>query len=132
MTWARGHGLPGGRRSAVIVVLLLASLVLVGILGWQAWRLQQSNEAVADSVLREYAILVVDEFGRRATTALGYRAYYPLITAIADLDSLSAMHAALDAGPAAGVPACLATGLFIVTEGETQTDIGEPSPAVRT
>jgi signal transduction histidine kinase len=128
MSRSRMHRLPGGWRSPVIVLMLLASLALVGVLGWQSWRLQRSNASVAESVLREYAALAVDEFARRATTTLGYRGYYPLITAIADSDA-PAMRAALNAGPDPQL-ASLVSAFFVVTDQGARTDTGETSPAL--
>ena len=51
--------------------MLLVSLLLIGLLGWQSYRLQQSNDATTETVLHEYAILAADEFGRRLTATLG-------------------------------------------------------------
>jgi signal transduction histidine kinase len=130
MSRSRIQVLPGARRSPLILVLLLASLVLVGVLGWQSWRLQRSNAVIAEAVLHDYAGLVIDEYERRATTALGYRGYYPLITAIANSESPSAMREALDAGQPDDRPPSLVAGLFIVTDDGTQMDIGAPGPVV--
>lgn len=65
-----------GKRPLAIIGMLVLSLLLIAVLGWQSWQLQRSNDAAAESVLREYAILVADEYGRRAGAELGYRGYY--------------------------------------------------------
>lgn len=112
-----------GRRPLVIVALLSVSLLLVGILGWQAWRIQQANAAVAESVLREYAILVADEYGRRAMAGLGYYGYFPLVQRIADLPSPRAMR---EATPDTTV----ASNYFRITAGQRQIEIKDVSPGI--
>ena len=66
--------------------------------------------------------------GRRRRSVIA--GYYPLITAIANSESPSAMREALDAGRPEDRPPSLAAGLFIVTDDGTQTEVGAPGPAV--
>jgi hypothetical protein len=101
------------RRPSAIIGMLLVSLVLIGILGWQSYRLQQSNEARAESVLREYAILVADEFGRRLTVTLGYQGYFQLISRFDDPQSAGDMSKMLTDGDQSAGAANLADGLFV-------------------
>lgn len=108
-------------RPLAIVAMLLTALLLIGVLGWQSWRLQQSNEATADSVLREYGILVADEYGRRASAELGYRGYYQLVSRLAGLGDPAAMRAALDADEALAGAANLASGFFVLRGREVAT-----------
>ncbi len=118
------------RRPFAIVAMLLAALVLIGVLGWQAWRLQQTNAATADSVLREYGILVADEYGRRASAELGYRGYYQLVSRLAGLGDPGAMRAVLDADDALAAAANLAAGFFVLRDREVATDGLEVSSEV--
>lgn len=79
-------------RPVIIITLLLACLALIGVLGWQSWQLQKSNDAVAKSVQRDYATLAADEYGRRITAALGYRGFFQIISRIDDpLDAASVL-----------------------------------------
>lgn len=102
----------------VIIGMLLASLFLIGVLGWQSYRLQQSSKATAESVLREYAILVADEFGRRLTADLGYRGYYQLISLFDDPQSADEMLAAVSVDQPVDAIAQLAGGYFVF-DGDT-------------
>lgn len=102
-----------GRRPLAILGMLFASLLLIGVLGWQAYRLQESNSAVAESVLREYAILATDEFGRRLTAALGYRGYYPLISQFDDPKDANEMLSTLSSAADNSKVAKLAAGFFV-------------------
>lgn len=110
-----------GRRPLAIIGMLLVSLLLMGVLGWQSWQLQRSNDAAAESVLREYGILVADEYGRRVTNELGYRGYYQLITQIGALPDAVAMEAALSQKPELAELAKLAGGFFVLDESGLQT-----------
>lgn len=101
------------RRPVAIVGMLLVSLLLIGVLGWQSYRLQQSNNATADSVLREYAILVADEFGRRLTATLGYRGYYQLISRFENPQNADEMLASISGDQQAAAIAKLAGGYFV-------------------
>ena len=71
--------------------MLLTSLLLIGVLGWQAWTLQKSNAATAQSVLRDYAMLAADEYARRSFAAIGYRGYYKLVSRFDESGSVAAM-----------------------------------------
>lgn len=113
MSLTRPNTLFNAKRPAAIVAMLLVSLFLIGVLGWQSWRLQQSNDAAADSVLREYAILVADEFGRRLTRTLGYQGYYLLISSFDDPQSADEMHTTVSQNMQSGDAASLAGGFFV-------------------
>ena len=63
------------QRPFLIVALLLFCLILVAALGWQYWRLQQSNTEAAAAVLRDNEMQVADEFGRRFTKSVSYFGY---------------------------------------------------------
>jgi signal transduction histidine kinase len=101
-------------RPIAIVLLLSAALLLIGLLGWQSWQLQQSHSATADSVLREYGILVADEFGRRAIAGLGYQGYYTLVTRIAGFDSPAAMREQADTDATLADAADLAATYLVI------------------
>lgn len=101
-------------RPIAIVLMLSAALVLIGVLGWQSWQLQRSHAATADSVLREYGILVADEFGRRAIAGLGYEGYYTLVTRIARFDNPAAMREEAAADAALADAAGLAATFFVI------------------
>ena len=70
-------------RSRYLLALMVASLILTILLGWQAQDAARSHHATAEQVLRDYAALAADEFVRRTTNQVGYYGYYPLITALA-------------------------------------------------
>jgi signal transduction histidine kinase len=93
MRTIESNGLLSGKRPLAIFGMLSLSLLLIAVLGWQSWQLQQSNDRAAESVLREYAILVADEYGRRATAELGYGGYYQLISRIAAVPKAAEMAA---------------------------------------
>ncbi len=122
MAMTRTNTMLSRGRPFVIVAMLLAALVLIGVLGWQSWRLQQSNAATADSVLREYGILVADEYGRRASAELGYRGYYQLVTRLAGLGDPGAMRAALDADETLAGAASLVVGFFVIRDRQLAMD----------
>ncbi len=103
----------GGKRPLAIVAMLLASLLLIGVLGWHSWRLQQSNMATAESVLREYGILVADEYARRSTAAIGYRGYYQLITLLGEPQTADEMFDTVSHSEKIGEAAGLADGFFV-------------------
>lgn len=103
----------GGKRPAAILVMLLTSLLLMAVLGWQSWRLQQSNAATADSVLREYGILVADEFSRRSTAAIGYAGYYQMISGLGEAQSIDAMLDLLERDSRLAAATTLAGGIFL-------------------
>lgn len=68
--------------SAWIIALLLASLILVAALAWQAVDAALSHRKVAAAVLRDYARLAADEFVRRSLAEVGYYGYYRVLTAL--------------------------------------------------
>ncbi len=68
--------------SALLVGLLVASLLLVAVLAWQAVDAARSHRAVAESLLRDYAQLAADELVRRTVNEVGYYGYYPLLNAL--------------------------------------------------
>jgi len=123
----RSVSVVSGKRPLIIIGMLLASLLLMGVLGWQSWRLQQSNDVAAESVLREYGTLVADEYGRRITSELGYRGYYQLIAKIGELPDAVAMKAALSQFPELTE---LASGFFVLDERGLQTDSIPQTPAL--
>ncbi|MDQ6894862.1 MAG: HAMP domain-containing histidine kinase [Acidobacteriota bacterium] len=71
-----------GSRSGPVVGLLLLSLVMTGVLAWQAQASTAYHRVAAEKVLRDYAMLTADEFARRTVTELGFYGFYPLVTAI--------------------------------------------------
>lgn len=102
-----------GKRPVAIVAMLSTSLLLIAVLGWQSWRLQLSNAATADSVLREYAILVADELSRRSFATIGYAGYYQLISGLGEAKTADEMRdMSQGATPVAGA-ARLADGFFL-------------------
>jgi signal transduction histidine kinase len=82
------HGMKAGRRrgetsrSGLIVALLLSSIVLAGVLTWQAQLSMLSQRAEAEKVLRDYAMLAADEFARRSVNELGFNGFYAIVTAL--------------------------------------------------
>lgn len=110
------------RRPLIIVLMLLTCLVLIGVLGWQSWRLQQSNDAVARSVQRDYASLAADEYGRRITAALGYRGYFQVISALENPIDATAMRASIQKDEQIAGAAHLVDGVFVVSNGEITVD----------
>lgn len=128
MRGSAANTIPSRGRPLAIVVMLSLALALIGVLGWQSWRLQQSNAATADSVLREYGILVADEFGRRAIAALGYQGYYSLVSRLSGLGDPKAMETALEGEDALARATGLVSGFFVVRAGTIETDGYELSP----
>jgi len=113
-----------GKRSIAIVAMLSTSLLLMAVLGWQSWRLQQSNVATADSVLREYGILVADELSRRSTAEIGYAGYYQLISGLGEAQSTAAMLMFREADSRLATASTLAAGFFLHdVNGLTTADI---------
>lgn len=70
------------RRSALVVILLLASLAMMGVLAWEAYDSARTQRASIEAVLRDYAALAGSEFVRRAAAAIGYSGHYKLITSL--------------------------------------------------
>lgn len=64
----------------VVMGLLLGSLLLTVILAWQAQISATSHLRTAENVLREYALLVSDEFVRRSLAEIGFYGYFHLAT----------------------------------------------------
>jgi len=120
-----------GRRPIVIVLMLVASLVLIGMLGWQSWRLQQSNDAAALSVQRDYGNLAADEYGRRITAALGYRGYFQIISRIDEPASAEDMRATIEQDASIAGAARLIEGLFVADSSGVLGDGLELSPALQ-
>ncbi len=77
--------------SAVIVGLLLACLILVGVLTWQAWDAGHSHRQVAETVLRDYARLAADEFVRRSSSEVGFYGYIKLLAALHPDDAVGGL-----------------------------------------
>jgi signal transduction histidine kinase len=69
-------------RSVLTVLLLAGTLFLVGILTLQAQFAWSYQRFTAEGVLRDYSRLVADELIRRMNQAIGYRGFYPLVTAM--------------------------------------------------
>jgi signal transduction histidine kinase len=110
------------RRPLVIISLLLACLGLIGLLGWQSWQLQQSNDAAARAVQRDYANLAADEFGRRITSALGYRGYFQVISSLDNPTSADDIRAAMQLDDRITLAAELVDGVFVADPGRISTD----------
>lgn len=77
-----GSSLVRRASSATLVGSLIASLVLVTVLAWQAVEANRSHQAVAERLLRDYAQLAADEMVRRGSAEVGFRGYYPLLTVL--------------------------------------------------
>ncbi len=56
-------------------LLLCASVVLIAVLAWQAYRAAASHRALAERVLHDYADLAATEVGRRGTSYIGNYGY---------------------------------------------------------
>jgi signal transduction histidine kinase len=69
-------------RSGLVVGLLLLTLVLAGVLTWQAQVSTRYHRVTAEKVLRDYSMLAADEFVRRTVTELGYSGFFPVATAL--------------------------------------------------
>ena len=70
----------GLSRSRLIIGLLIGCLLLVLGLAWQAHQTMQTHLATATKVLQDYAMLVADEYSRRAMGQLGYYGYYTYVS----------------------------------------------------
>jgi signal transduction histidine kinase len=79
-----------GSRSGLIAGLLAVSLLLAGVLTWQAQVSVRDHRATAEKVLRDYAMLAADEFARRAAVELGFSGFFPLISAVKEARVLPA------------------------------------------
>jgi signal transduction histidine kinase len=56
--------------------------VLAGALTWQAQSSLRDQRAVAEKVLRDYAMLAADQFARRAVSELGYAGFFRVVAAL--------------------------------------------------
>jgi len=75
MSPRRSKSKDNSQRPLLIVALLLFCLILIAALGWQYWRLQQSNTEAAATVLRDNGMQVADEFSQRLTKSVSYFGY---------------------------------------------------------
>jgi signal transduction histidine kinase len=69
-------------RTALIVLLLLASLATASLIVLQAQYANASQRATVVSILHDYSSLVADEVIRRSSAEIGYYGYYPLVEAV--------------------------------------------------
>ena len=63
-------------------ILLGFSLIILFGLAWQAVQATRAHYAISDNVLREYAVLISNEYSRRLTQDIGYRGYFEVISEI--------------------------------------------------
>ena len=73
-------------RTALISVLLIASLFLVGLLSVETFNAVDSHERLANDVLLNYTELAADEFERRSSI-IAFRGLYPVIIRLTNLPS---------------------------------------------
>ncbi len=85
--WASAKHGEERSRSTPIVALLIVSVLLVAGLAWQAQRIAVIHLNTATTVLREYAMLVADEYARRATVEVGYRSYFLTLERLRGVDA---------------------------------------------
>src|SRR5437879_12991974 len=97
---------PRRPRGVLIAVMLLASLLLAGLLAFQAHRTFLHHRATAERVLRDYARLAASRFALRTGANLYYMAAWPPMEAL-----LHAQAAAPGAGPPLPRPERLEPGL---------------------
>ena len=71
-------------RTALISVLLIASLFLVGLLSVETFNAVDSHERLANDVLLNYTELAADEFERRSSI-IAFRGLYPVIIRLTNL-----------------------------------------------
>lgn len=87
----------GSRTAFVVGLLLLVSLATTGLLAWQAHRAVRLHRDTAEAVLRDYARLAAEELVRQATSSMGYRGYYRVMTTVpSGLDSAEALESAVE------------------------------------
>src|SRR5262245_15735194 len=67
------------------MVLLLASLLLIVVLAWQAVDAARSHRAATAAMLQDLASLAGGEFIRRATASVGFNGYFPLINSLREV-----------------------------------------------
>ncbi len=65
-------------------LLLGASLAILFGLAWQAIQATRAHYDIRDNVLREYAVLIANEYSRRMTQDIGYKGYFEAISEIRD------------------------------------------------
>ncbi len=130
MSRTRTNAVLNSNRPLVIVVMLLAALLLVVALAWQAWQMQKSHQATADSVLREYGILAADEFSRRAVVQLGYQGYYRLISQFGGQKTASAMMFEVNGDPGLSAIADLVKTWFVYHDDDYEFQGPPPTLAV--
>src|SRR5947208_12613809 len=73
---------PRRPRGVLIAVMLLASLLLAGLLAFQAQRTFLHHRASAERVLRDYARLAASRFALRTGANLYYMAAWPPMEAL--------------------------------------------------
>src|SRR5205807_8715391 len=94
---------PRRPRGVLIAVMLLASLLLAGLLAFQAQRTFLHHRASAERVLRDYARLAASRFALRTGANLYYMAAWPPMEAL--------LHTQAGAGAPLPRPKRLAPGL---------------------
>lgn len=101
------------KKSPIIVLALLTSVVLTVVLAWQALRAADSQRRLAEQVLKDYSALIADEFVRRATERLGYLGFYDLLTGLQRAAGEAAVPPDMQQlhGGASGQSAQLASGV---------------------
>ncbi len=62
--------------------LLGACLIILFGLAWQAVQATRAHYAISENILREYAVLILNEYSRRITQDVGYRGYFETISEI--------------------------------------------------
>jgi signal transduction histidine kinase len=69
-------------RSGPIAGLLVGSILLAGALAWQAQSSLREKRAVAEKVLRDYAMLAADRFAQRSIHELGFSSFYAVVSGL--------------------------------------------------
>jgi signal transduction histidine kinase len=84
------------RQSKILSFLLVACLILMGLLGWQAYHSVSQQRQVVNKVLLEYAHLAAEEYSRRIMSDIGYQGYFKTLNqwreVAADFLALPAQH----------------------------------------
>jgi signal transduction histidine kinase len=73
---------PAESGSRTTVVLLSLILLVAAVLGWQAWRADQSHRSVAERVVRDYATIASAELLTRVQRDLDYYSAAPIFRAL--------------------------------------------------
>ncbi|MCG8435212.1 MAG: hypothetical protein MJA83_14395, partial [Gammaproteobacteria bacterium] len=76
----------GIRRPPVTVMVLIASLLMVGVLAWQAIDSARSHQETAENVLQDYSRLAADEFISRGVREIFLYGITPLFNALDQMD----------------------------------------------